>query len=329
MKNTIKSLSGRDAAVSTALGGVLQQAKLQAKKSAWYTQPSRKTAKVPLLMLIFLAVIGFSIVACSKSSSSGVTAQTNNSGSSSSQSSTVVSEAPESDFTVTLTSDNTGVVITAYKGSSATVRIPATIQGLSVKEIEGAAFSNNKTITSVTIPEGVTSIGRNVFQACTNLSSVNLPSTLTSLGQLAFNNCSSLTSINLPTGLTEIGVSVFWGSGLTSFPDPWPRALTTVMYGMFHNTKLRTIVIPEGITEIAQAFNNCSDLTSVTLPSTISRIDKLAFINCSSLTTVNIPESVTSIEFFGPGIYATTFNGSNMNLASQARLRGVGYTGNF
>ena len=55
---------------------------------------------------------------------------------------------PESDFTVTLTDDNTGVLITRYRGSAATVRIPATIQGMPVREIGREAFRDNRTITS-------------------------------------------------------------------------------------------------------------------------------------------------------------------------------------
>ena len=95
---------------------------------------------------------------------------------------------------------------------------------------------------------------------------------------------------------------------------------------MFRNTKLEKIVIPEGIETIGQgAFAECENLTSVTLPSTIRSIGDWAFQGCTNLTEVIIPESVTSIRFGG-------FDGSfrycsKLNLASQAALKRVGWSG--
>lgn len=67
------------------------------------------------------------------------------------------------------------------------------------------------TITSVTIAEGVTSIGQDAFHACSNLQSVTIPSTVTAIGGWAFFDCSNLTSITLPAGLTTIGNDAFYG----------------------------------------------------------------------------------------------------------------------
>ena len=68
----------------------------------------------------------------------------------------------EADFNVTLTDDNTGVVITKYTGKAANVRIPATIQGMPVKEIGKQAFSSSE-ITNIVIPEGVVKIQNGSF----------------------------------------------------------------------------------------------------------------------------------------------------------------------
>jgi hypothetical protein len=210
----------------------------------------------------------------------------------------------ESDFEVKLTKDGTGVVITKYVGISTSVRIPATIEGLPVKEVGSNAFSGKiyeligrdlfeketdiAKITSVVIPEGVTSIGAAAFSKCENLSSVTLPGTLLDIGPTAFNGCKALASIKLPAGLKLVGevdmMGIFWNSSLTSFPDPWPAAITTIPARAFQNTKLRSVVIPEGITIIeSNAFEKCEELTSVTLPSTIEKIQSDAFAGCTKL----------------------------------------------
>jgi hypothetical protein len=99
----------------------------------------------------------------------------------------------EADFTVDITQDGKGVIITSYKGKSAAVKIPATIEGIPVREIRDRAFLG-KTITSVVIPEGVTGIGsenyvygtvtKGAFENCTQLAQVTLPSTLKYIGFL-------------------------------------------------------------------------------------------------------------------------------------------------
>jgi hypothetical protein len=172
-----------------------------------------------------------------------------------------------------------------YRGSIGTVRIPATIQGLPVRELNGdgsvldrGPFYENTIITSVVIPEGIIRIPRYAFMGCENLSSITLPSTITSIGMWAFRNCSALTSITLPAGLTEISGGILSVTGLTSFPNPWPAAITTIPQEMFRSTRLHTVVIPEGITRIErEAFANIPTLNSITFPSTLTFIHNSAF----------------------------------------------------
>jgi hypothetical protein len=62
---------------------------------------------------------------------------------------------------------------------------------------------------SVTIPEGVTSIGRNAFRGCTSLTGITIPASVTAIGQAAFDECTGLTSITIPEGVTAIGNYAF------------------------------------------------------------------------------------------------------------------------
>jgi hypothetical protein len=184
---------------------------------------------------------------------------------------------PESDFTVTLTGDSKGVVITAYNGNAKNVVIPATIQGLpvrvigfiTVKLISGrGAFESNRTITSVVIPEGVTNIDFRAFHGCTSLSSVTLPSTLEIIENAAFSGCSSLKSITLPKNLSKIGQVAFASTGLTSFPDSWPAKITEIEQSTFNESKISGhLVIPEGIKYINTGAFKGTPITSLTLRS--------------------------------------------------------------
>jgi hypothetical protein len=89
---------------------------------------------------------------------------------------------------------------------------------------------------------------------------------------------------------------------------------------------LRVVVIPEGITEIeSSAFNECKELTSISLPSTIKKIGSDVFVSCPLLTTVNIPESVKEIKFD----FNSFYDCPKLSLASQSALRQRGFKGNF
>ena len=78
-------------------------------------------------------------------------------------------------------------------------------------------YINNKLATSITIPNGVTSIGNYAFSYCSGLTSVTIPNSVTSIGSYAFNGCTGLTRVTIPGSVTSIDDYAFWDcTGLTS-----------------------------------------------------------------------------------------------------------------
>lgn len=118
--------------------------------------------------------------------------------------------APLFDFK--FTPDNTAVIVTnyKYKGTAADVTIPSRYQGKPVTMIDHAAF-HNSAVTSVTIPDSVTSIDDNAFGFCSQLTNISIPNSVTYIGFSAFAHCTSLKSITLPSSLSTIGNSAFDG----------------------------------------------------------------------------------------------------------------------
>ena len=166
-------------------------------------------------------------------------------------------------------------------------------------EVGEKAFTDCSRLTSLTLPDGITSIGISAFAYCSGLTSLNLPAGITSIDKYAFLDCSGLTSLTLPAGITSIGSRAFYGcSGLTSLT--LPAGITSIGDDTFYGCSgLTSLTLPAGITSIGEyAFSGCSGLTSLNLPAGITSIDKYAFSGCSRLTSLTLPAGITSIGEF-------------------------------
>ena len=139
------------------------------------------------------------------------------------------------------------------------------------KTVEGVRPEIREEITSVVIPDGVTSIGYSAFRDCTNLTSVTIPDSVTAIGDGAFYNCDNLTGVTIPDGVTVIGNWAFRGCD-----------------------NLTSVTIPDSVTLIGNsAFRGCTKLTGVMIPDSVTSIGDYAFYGCDKLTVVEIPQNCT------------------------------------
>ena len=179
----------------------------------------------------------------------------------------------------------------------------------SVTSIRDGAFYECTGLTSIEIPNSVTSIGYQAFCGCTGLTSITIGNRVTSIGESAFSRCESLTEITIPNSVTSIGGYAFSGcTGLKEvhindiaawcgidFKDANSNPLRYA-HNLYLNGELVTeLVIPDGVDEIKRAFRGCTSLTSVEIPNSVTSIGGGAFYDCTGLTSITIPNSVRSI----------------------------------
>ena len=103
-----------------------------------------------------------------------------------------------------------GYTLKEYIGSSTKVNVPSSFMGKPVIAIYDYAFLNCTSLTSIEIPDSVTSIGGGAFEYCRSLTSIEIPDSVTSIGGGAFWSCTKLTRITIPNSVTSIGSSAFY-----------------------------------------------------------------------------------------------------------------------
>lgn len=213
----------------------------------------------------------------------------------------------EGDYTYTV-ADGTATITgfnTSYSGALA---ITHSLGGYPVIRIGDYAFYWHLGLTSVTIPDSVTSIGDYAFYRCIDLASITIPDSVISIGESAFNTCNDLASITIPDSVTSIGQSAFFdcryltnaviGTGVINIgggafmgcgrlPNvTFPDSVVSIGYGAFSSCyNLTNVMIGNGVTNIGiEAFASCWRLASVTFPESVVSIGDTAFAHCDVLT---------------------------------------------
>ena len=178
------------------------------------------------------------------------------------------------DFQYKIEDDNS-CTITDYDGMASSLSIPSAINGHTVKQIDTGALSDNGIITSVTIPNGVTTIGFSAFNGCIKLEKIKFSSNLDTVCENAFNNTKWFN--NQSNGLVYVGKVAY------KYKGDMPR-----------NTKITVKSDTVSISE--SAFKDCANLTAILIPSSVKHIDKYAFYNCQGLTKLNFNDGIERIE---------------------------------
>ena len=194
------------------------------------------------------------------------------------------------------TVSNGEATITKYTGPGGAITIPAILGGYPTVVIGDNAFNACTFLTSVTIPDNVTTIGDKAFKYCTALTSITISNNVTTIGDNAFYSCSSLTSVVIGNNVTTIGYSAFYYcTSLTSIT--FSNSVTTIGDNAFeHCFALPSVTLPDSVTTIGDyTFWSCSALTSLTIGTNVTTIGDYAFDGCISLTSVTILDNVTTI----------------------------------
>lgn len=189
------------------------------------------------------------------------------------------------DFKYALLEDGS-VIITWYKGDATSLVIPQEMGGKTVTAIDDQAFSLCDELTSVTIPNSITTIIGNPFNGCGKLTKISVspdhPS-LTIIDGVLFSNTDKRL-VTYPCAFNQDNYVI-------------PQGIEIIGTHAFYKcSSLNTITIPDSVTKINYgAFFQCDSLKAISIPNNVSFIDDYAFKNCSSITEIAIPDSVISI----------------------------------
>ena len=237
-----------------------------------------------------------------------------------------------------------------YESINGDLEMPLEIEGCPVTEIDDWAFESCIYLTSVTIPDTVTSIGECAFCFCMSLTNIDVDDNnkyyssdeygvlynkeksengvLYISNHIIVANDDISGAYTIKSGTKTIADYAFYNcTSLTSVTIP--DSVTSIGEGAFDDcTSLTNVTIPDSVTSIGRfAFYGCRSLTSVTIPDSVTSIGGSAFYDCDSLTSVTIPKSVTNIgeTAFGYYYYDKTYKKSNFKIYCYSGTAGAKY----
>ena len=220
----------------------------------------------------------------------------------------------------------TATLVAVDKTIEGHISIPQTVvykdREFTITAIEGA-FTNNKLISSVEIPNTIMILGEDAFSGCTSLSEITGMEGISKIGSYCFSGCTSLQEIILPNNVTSIGICAFQScSSLTSIEIP--NSVTSIGQAAFSNCiNLPIINLPSKLTSIsANLFAGCQSLVKINFPTQIKTIWDFAFGNCVALNEITITENVESIR---NSAFSGCTNLKTINILNGSSILELGY----
>lgn len=171
-----------------------------------------------------------------------------------------------------------------------------------VKSIDDCAFYGCGFLTTITIPNSVTSIGIGAFTYCTGLTTITIPDSVTTISVETFLNCDGLTEVIIPNSVTNIDENAFKNCPNLQY-NKYDNALYLGNNGNPYlwlikakSTDITSCEINDNCEHIYHyAFQNCQKITTITIPESVKDFGIYAFSGCSRLESVTIPNTITSI----------------------------------
>ncbi len=199
----------------------------------------------------------------------------------------------------------------------------------SVTSIGDYAFYGRRGLTEIYIPDSITSIGRYAFYYCIGLTEITIPDSITSIDWRAFMNCESVTEVVIGSGVTSIDDTAFYSlTNLESITVAEGNSVYHSDGNCLIETQFKSLIlgcknsiIPNSVKRVENAFCYCTNLTEITIPSSVTDIYDRAFFGCTNLKTVNnyskiyIEKGKTNHGYLG--YYADTVNNWSIDMSGK------------
>lgn len=178
-------------------------------------------------------------------------------------------------------------ITNTFSSAEGVLVVPDTIEDLPVTVIAEHGIAGTK-VTSVVLPDTITSIGKQAFYGCDELLSVNIPEGVTELPDEVFLNCARLTDISLPESLNTIGARAFYHCAMTALDIP--ANVTSIGEAAFDSCPLESVTLPEQITKLEDGVFNNTKLTELDVPSEVMSIGLWALPSTLERLVIRNPE---------------------------------------